>query len=99
MIRRLLVDPGELRVPMIYAGGPNPTKATRQRAQFGTDFTGMPLIEVTRCKGGMFFINNGVTRACRFFRVFPGQMLEVVVFDDKPKYDVSKHPRVKEIAK
>jgi len=56
----------------------------------------MPIIEVTRGKDGEMMINSGVTRATRVAKLLPGTLVEVVVIDERPKWNLTKLPTVGE---
>ena len=91
---RLQVDPKTLRLPTSRRDGADPTKLARHIAKHGKDTSGMPLIEVTRGKDGELMINSGVTRATRVAKLLPGQLVDVIVIDERPKWDFSPLPTI-----
>src|SRR5437879_6313130 len=92
----LQVDPCTLRLPPSRKEGADDFKLARQVGQFGSNTDGMPLIEVTRGKNGLFIINSGVTRATRVAKLLPTQMVTVEIIDERPNWDMTKHPTVGE---
>src|SRR5437868_13270408 len=91
------VDPRTLHVPSSRIQGADPGKLARQLSRFGASTTGMPTIEVTRCKDGELVIVNGVTRATRVAKLLPGQPVRVLVIDDCPRYNASRLPTIKDV--
>src|SRR5258708_13056377 len=80
----LEVDPAGLHVPASRRTGADPYKLHRQIAKQGTSIAGMPPIEVSRGTDGELVINDGVTRATRAARCFPGAKVPVEVIDPLP---------------
>jgi hypothetical protein len=90
----LQVDPRTLRLPWSRRDGAEPIEFSRQLSLYGDKTDGMLPIEVTRGKGGLLRINDGVTRATRVAKLLPGQTVTVLVTEDRPKADFSKNPTV-----
>jgi len=88
------VDPRILHLPSSRAGGADPGKLTRQLAKHGFSTQGMPPPWVTRDGNGRLQIVDGVTRATRFAKFLPGQMIRVEVIADQPNEDYRKFPTV-----
>ena len=78
------VDPRTLRVPGSRRSGADPWKLHRQIAKYGSSTQGMPPLEVSRGTDGELVINNGVTRATRIAKLYPGTTVRVEVIDDLP---------------
>ena len=57
----------------------------------------MPPLIVTRGRGGELQIMDGVTRATRVARLFPGQAILVEISEDRPNYDLSRYPTLGEV--
>jgi hypothetical protein len=93
----LQVDPKTLRLPASRLTGPDPIKFSRQLSRYWTSTTGMPLVEVTRGRGGELQIINGVTRASRVARLFPGQTIQVEVTETRLNLDLSRFPTLGEV--
>ena len=91
------VDPRNLHLPSTRSAGADPAKLTRQILKHGNSVDGMPVIWVTRGRGGKFIINDGVTRAVRVARLLPGQTVRVEVIDDYPQWDLSPFPTIREM--
>jgi hypothetical protein len=91
---RLRVDPCTLRLPPSRFSGADHIKLTRQIAKHGNSTQGMPVIEVTEGAGGELMINSGVTRATRVAKLLPGQLVEVEIIDQRPKWILTKFPTV-----
>jgi hypothetical protein len=87
------VDPRTLRLPPSRLGGADPGKFWRQIHRFGTSVSGMPPIEVYRDPAGNLVISDGVTRATRVAKLWPGATVQVEVLGDKPK-DFSGLPTI-----
>ena len=92
------VDPGELCLPPNRQDGAVPSRYQQQVRDFGPSKDGMPLIEVTEGKDGLLMINNGVTRATRIHYLAPGQLVPVEVIDVRPKANLSRLSRVRDVA-
>jgi hypothetical protein len=86
------VDPRMLHLPSSRVTGADPAKLARQTARFGKSVRGMPVIWVTRGRGGALIINDGVTRATRIAKLLPGHTVRVEVLDEKPRWDLSPYP-------
>jgi len=76
------VDPRKLHVPSSRLSGADPVKLQRQIVRHGTSIQGMPALEVYRGSDGELVIFDGVTRATRVAKQFPGQQVRVEVIDD-----------------
>jgi hypothetical protein len=92
----LEVDPGELYLPPSRCEGAEPGKLARQISRYGDSLTGMPPLQVVRGKGGFFRINDGVTRAIRAAKLWPGEKVVAEVIQDLPSLNVARTPKVKE---
>jgi hypothetical protein len=90
------VDPRILRLPTSRRDGADPIKLARHIARFGAQVAGMPPLELTKGKDGVLMINSGVTRATRAAKLTPGQMLDAIIIDDRPNWDLSGLPTVQE---
>src|SRR6478609_3538188 len=73
------VDPRELRLPASMPNGADPSKLSRQIAQFGASTAGMPPLTVYEGLDGFLVVYNGVTRATRVAKLSPGTLIEVEV--------------------
>lgn len=93
----LNVDPRLLRASPQRTGGADSFKLARQVARFGTAMAGMPAIEVWLCAGDELVIADGMTRATRVAKFFPGQPVRVVIVDRLPKYDARHLPRIRDL--
>jgi len=91
------VDPGELHLPPSRSQGADPGKLARQITKHGDSLEGMPLLQVTRGKGGHLRINDGVTRATRAAKLRPGQPVDAEIIHELPKLNVTRTPKVKEM--
>ena len=73
------VDPGELRLPPSRASGADPWKLHKQIRQYGSSTDGMPPLFVNEDPDGVLEISDGVTRATRVAKLWPGQTVPVIV--------------------
>src|SRR5438876_10718218 len=80
----LHVDPATLHLPGGRRDGVDPTKLHRQLARRGLSVVGMPPLEVSRGSDGELVINDGVTRATRVAKYFPGTNVPVEVTGTVP---------------
>jgi hypothetical protein len=78
------VDPRTLHLPTTRLTGADPFKLHQQIARFGTSIRGMPPPEVYRGTDGALMLYDGVTRATRIAKLFPGQLVTVELVDDLP---------------
>lgn len=97
MQRFRVIEPGDLRLPPSRQYGPDPVKYQRQVRRFGSSLHGMPPIEVTEGMDEQLMISNGVTRATRAFRLAAGQSVPVEVIDFRPKANLSRLKRVRDL--
>lgn len=91
------VDPAELYLPPSRPQGADPAKLARQISHYGRSLSGMPSLQLTRGKLGLYRINNGVTRATRAAKFQPGVLIEAEVIDNRPNLDVTRLPKVKDM--
>lgn len=91
------VDPGELHLPRSRIQGADPGKLARQIARHGNSLDGMPPLQVIRGKDGRLRINDGVTRASRSAKLWPGRLVPVEVIQELPNLDVTRTPKVKDV--
>jgi hypothetical protein len=91
------VDPRTLRVSSGRRYGADPAKLARQLSLFGASMTGMPAVEVWKCKDDVLMISNGVTRATRIAKLLPGQVIRVKVTARLPRYAVSWLPTIQDV--
>ena len=75
----LQVDPATLHLPGGRRDGVDPMKLHHQMARHGMSVAGMPPLEVSRGIDGELVINDGVTRATRVAKYFPGTTMTVEV--------------------
>ena len=88
------VVPSELRLPPSRPDV-DLAKLARQYREHGTSFVAMPPLEVIEGGNGVLVIYDGVTRATRAHRYGPpGRRVPVVVTESKPRWDVTRLPRV-----
>jgi hypothetical protein len=90
------VDPCELYLPPGRLQGADPAKLARQIAKYGNTFDRIPPLQVTRGRGGLLRINDGVTRATRAAKLQPGRLLDAEVIHELPKLDFTRTPKVKD---
>jgi hypothetical protein len=91
------VDPAELYLPPgIRSQGADPTKLARQIAKHGDSLAGILPVHVTRGRGGLLRLNDGVTRATRAAKLRPGVLIPAEVIETLPNLDVTRQPQVKE---
>ena len=91
------VDPRTLHVPPSRVHGADPIKLTRQLSRYGMSTTGMPIIFVCRDGNGELQILDGVTRATRVAKWFPGQTVRVEVTQEYPSQDFSALPTIGDV--
>lgn len=72
------VDPRELRVPRSRPVA-DPCKLQRQPALFGSSSAGMPPPVFYEGTDGVLVLYNGVTRATRFAKYAPEQLIRVEI--------------------
>lgn len=79
------VDPRELRLPPSRRDGADPFMLQQQITKYGNSTTGMqpPLVYVG--SDGFLMLYDGVTRATRVARMYPGKFLTVEVIGSLPK--------------
>ena len=90
------VDPGELFLPPTRAEGADLFKLARQIAKHGDSLDEMPPLQLIRGKDGHLRINDGVTRATRAAKFWPGVMVPAEVIQELPHVDVTRMPKVKD---
>lgn len=89
------VDPATLHLPTgIRSQGADPAKLARQIARHGDSLGGMPPVQLTRGRGGLLRLNDGVTRATRAAKLRPGELIPAEVIAHLPNLDVTTTPRV-----
>ena len=91
------VDPGDLRLAPGRQNGPDVWRLADQVSHFDGRVDDMPAIEVTEGHGGELMINNGVTRAVRAFRQAPGSLVPIEIFDCRPKANLTRLRRVRDL--
>ena len=94
MLRIIEVDPGDLRLPPGRQDGPVAERYFDQVRKFQGKMEGIPLVQVTKGKGGELMINDGVTRATRIYNLSPGTLLPVEVIDVRQNSDLNRLKRV-----
>ena len=88
------IDPRQLRLPSTMPQGADPVKLMRQTAKHGASVVGMLPPLVVRGKDGELQLIDGVTRATRVAKRWPGQAIAVEVVDTRPKLDMTRFPLV-----